>query len=211
MNDERIVLKDSGLSALKNTISDLIYELSVIEAEDEQSIKQIGVLFKETTAVEKEMESLRKFYVDPLNDTVKKINAIFKAELKELQDVIDEKKTEIAKYHARITMEAKKRAEEEQKALYADVPEEFPIKTEVVPQIPKLSEIATGMKTVTVKTWRLVALILDLYIFSFPSHDNFFFFISIAYKNPSSRLPGESNIYTYQLYPFFQNTHLRPS
>ena len=156
MNDERIVLIDSGLSALKNTISDLIYELSVIEAEDEQSIKQIGVLFKETTAVEKEMESLRKFYVDPLNDTVKKINAIFKAELKELQDVIDEKKTEIAKYHARITMEAKKRAEEEQKALYADVPEEFPIKTEVVPQIPKLSEIATGMKTVTVKTWRLV-------------------------------------------------------
>ena len=81
MNDERIVLKDSGLSALKNTISDLIYELSVIEAEDEQSIKQIGVLFKETTAVEKEMESLWKFYVDPLNDTVKKINAIFKADL----------------------------------------------------------------------------------------------------------------------------------
>lgn len=167
MQQQALLESDAALVQINSEASDLELTAQTLEVKDEASAAEATSTLGFIAAAKKQLEEKRTFFVKPLNEQVKKINAMFKEYAAPLENADRILRGKVLRYQAEVRRKQQEEeerlralAEKEQKRLEKQaekkgLPAPPPLVLPATKAAPKT--IQTGLGTATTKTvWDFV-------------------------------------------------------
>lgn len=157
MNTEAKITIEEKISKIEADVSTFVAEAQKIEVNNDEDLELATGYLANVKKRFKRIEEIRKEWVQPLNDQVKKLNNLFKSQqapLQEVEGIIKKKLVTYQQEQERKALEARKKAEEEAKKKAEEAkkkgeePEVKPIMTEAPKSSVRTSAGTSSFKKV---------------------------------------------------------------